>query len=307
MFEASADTPAGLIDELERQFLDADLFYGHGTDNAGDEAAYLVLGVLQLPFGADEEALDQTLSQEECERIHRLASERIQKRRPVAYLINRAWFCGLPFYVDERVLIPRSPIAELIEDRFTPWVDEDRITRILDIGTGSGCIAVACALAFPGARVDAVDVSEDALAVARANIAHHAVGDSVRTIHSDVFERLEVECYDLIIANPPYVASEEMQDLPEEYRHEPGETALAAGQDGLDVVRRILAEAGEHLNEDGILVVEVGNTRGAVEETFTEMPFTWLEFERGGEGVFLLSEKQLSANPHSSDFLKADS
>lgn len=289
----SPDTPAALIEELEQRFLDADLHYGHGTDNARDEAAYLVLGALQVPFDADDEILDQTLPREVCDRIRNLASERIQKHRPVAYLINQAWFCGLPFYVDERVLIPRSPIAELIEERFIPWVDEEKVTRILDIGTGSGCIAIACALAFPGARVDAVDVSEDALAVARMNIERHAVDDSVRTVHSDIFENLPGEHYDLIVANPPYVDSEEIQDLPEEYRHEPGETALAAGQDGLDVVRRILAEAGDHLNNNGILIVEVGNSRKAVEDTFTDLPFTWLEFERGGEGVLLLSAEQL--------------
>ncbi len=293
MSDISPVTPAALIDELEQKFLDADLYYGHGTDNARDEAAYLVLGALQLPFEADDETLDQTLPREECERIRQLAAERIQKRRPVAYLINRAWFCGLPFYVDERVLIPRSPIAELIEERFIPWVDEEKITRILDIGTGSGCIAVACALAFPGARIDAVDISDDALTVAGMNIEQHTVGDSVRLVQSDIFENLPGERYDLIVANPPYVDFGEMQDLPEEYRHEPGETALAAGSDGLDVVRRIIAEAGDHLNDNGVLIVEVGNSRSAVEDAFPGLPFTWLEFERGGEGVFLLTAEQL--------------
>lgn len=293
MSQFSSDTPAALMDELERQFLDADLYYGHGTDNARDEAAYLVLGALQLPFDADDEILDQSLPQEECERIRNLAMERIQKHRPVAYLINLAWFCGLPFYVDERVLIPRSPIAELIEERFIPWADEETVTRILDIGTGSGCIAVACALAFPGARVDAVDINEDALIVADMNIEQHAVGDSVRIVQSDIFENLPGEHYDLIVANPPYVDFGEMQDLPEEYRHEPGEVALAAGSDGLDVVRRILAGAGQHLNPGGILIVEVGNSRQALEDAFPDMPFTWLEFERGGQGVFLLSAEQL--------------
>lgn len=289
MSDLSPITPTALIDELEQRFLDADLFYGHGTDNARDEAAYLVLGALQLPFDADDETLDQTLPREECERVRQLAAERIQKRRPVAYLIKQAWFCGLPFYVDERVLIPRSPIAELIEERFIPWVAEEKVARILDIGTGSGCIAVACALAFPGARVDAVDVSEDALAVAAINIGRHDVDDSVRILRSDVFGNLAGERYDLIIANPPYVGTEEMQDLPREYGHEPGSEALAAGADGLNVVRRILADAGKHLTEQGVLIVEVGNSRPALEAAFPELPFTWLEFERGGEGVFLLT------------------
>ncbi|MEX2525717.1 MAG: 50S ribosomal protein L3 N(5)-glutamine methyltransferase [Gammaproteobacteria bacterium] len=293
MSQFFSDTPAGLMDELERQFLDADLFYGHGTDNARDEAAYLVLGALQLPFDADEDVLNQSLTDEQCERVRNLAAERIQTRWPVAYLINQAWFCGLPFYVDERVLIPRSPIAELIEERFIPWADEEKVTRIMDIGTGSGCIAVACALAFPGARVDAVDVSEEALAVAKINIEQHAVGDSVRVVQSDIFENLPDELYDLIVANPPYVDFGEMQDLPEEYRHEPGEVALAAGSDGLDIVRRILAGARQHLNPGGILIVEVGNSRQALEHAFPDMPFTWLEFERGGQGVFLLSAEQL--------------
>ncbi len=295
MSESSSVTPAALIDELEQRFLDADLWYGHGTDNARDEAAWLVLGALQLPFD-DEDALDTPLTREQTDRIQALAEERIGKRRPVAYLLKEAWFCGLPFYVDERVLIPRSPLAELIEDRFAPWLSEDDVARVLDVGTGSGCIAVACAMAFPGAGVDAVDTGEDALAVARINVERHDLEDSIRLLHSDLFEKLPGERYDLIVANPPYVGSGEMNDLPEEYRHEPVDTALAAGGDGLDVIRRILAQAKAHLTEGGVLVVETGNSQEAVMDAYPELPFTWLEFERGGDGVFLLTKEQLPSS-----------
>jgi ribosomal protein L3 glutamine methyltransferase len=286
------DTPAGLIDWLEQRFRDADLCYGHGTDNPGDEAAYLVLAALNIPFDAGAEQLNRRLDPGEIERIRELAEQRISRRRPVAYLVNKAWFCGLPFYVDERVLIPRSPIAELIEDRFSPWVQEEEVQRILDIGTGSGCIAVACAMAFPEAAVDAVDEDEDALEVARINVENHDLSDSVRLIHSSLFEGLAGERYDLIVANPPYVGATAMADLPEEYLHEPG-AALAAGPDGLDVVRRILREAREHLTAHGVLIVEVGDSRDAVMDAFPDLPFTWLEFERGGDGVFLLTDEQL--------------
>ena len=288
------DTPAGLIDWLEQRFRDADLCYGHGTDNPGDEAAYLVLAALAIPFDAGDEELNRRLDRAEIERIRELAEERITRRKPVAYLVRQAWFCGLPFYVDERVLIPRSPIAELIEQRFSPWVWEDDVKRILDVGTGSGCIAIACALAFPEAAVDAVDVDEDALAVARINVENHDLADCVRPIHSNLFDALAGRRYDLIVANPPYVSAAEMLDLPEEYHHEP-EPALAAGPDGLDVVRRILKEARAHLTEHGVLIVEVGDSRDAVTDAFPELPFTWLEFERGGDGVFLLTADQLKS------------
>ena len=287
-----SNTPAGLIGCLEQRFRDADLCYGHGTDNPGDEAAYLVLAALGIPFDAGEAELNRRLDPGEIELVHELAEQRISRRRPVAYLVNKAWFCGLLFYVDERVLIPRSPIAELIEDRFSPWVQEEEVQRILDIGTGSGCIAVACAMAFPEAAVDAVDVSEGALAVARINVDNHDLSDSVRLIRSNLFEALAGERYDLIVANPPYVSAAAMANLPEEYLHEPG-AALAAGTDGLDVVRRILHGAREHLTEHGVLIVEVGDSRDAVTDAFPDLLFTWLEFERGGDGVFLLKVDQL--------------
>lgn len=288
-----ASTPAGLIEQVEQRFLQHDLCYGHGTDNAGDEAAWLVLGALGLPFDCGDEVLDTPVAAAHRERVLQLARERIESRRPVAYLLNRAWFCGLPFHVDERVLIPRSPIAELIEDRFAPWVAEDSVRHILDLGTGSGCIAVACALAFPAAEVDAVDVSDDALEVARLNIDAHGVADSVHSLKSDLFGGVSGRRYDLIVANPPYVATAEVETLPAEYRHEPLVPALAAGEQGLDAVQRILAGAGQHLTGTGVLVVEVGRSRPAVEAAFPDLAFTWLEFARGGEGVFLLTADQL--------------
>jgi ribosomal protein L3 glutamine methyltransferase len=286
-------TPAGLIGRLEQEFLAAGLHYGHGTDNALDEAAYLALAALELPPDAGEEELNRELDADAAARVLALGEKRIKEHIPVAYLVNKAWFCNLPFYVDERVLIPRSPLAELIEERFSPWLREEDVVRILDIGTGSGCIAITCALAFPHAAVDAVDVDEDALAVARENIAHyHDLAVSIRLLQSDAYAGLDDERYDLIIANPPYVSTKEMQELPPEYRHEPA-AALLGGDDGLDVVRRILAGARDHLTDHGVLIVEVGNGRQAVMDAFPDLPFTWLDFERGGEGVFLLTAEQL--------------
>jgi ribosomal protein L3 glutamine methyltransferase len=255
----SAPTVADLIGHGARAFERAGLAFGHGTDNATDEAAALVFHALDLDHAEAASAYVQRPDAAEVERVLALFAERIERRVPAAYLMGHMWFAGLEFEVDERVIVPRSPFAELIHAGFEPWIDPGRVARILDIGTGSGCIAIACALAFPQATVDAVDISADALEVARRNVAKHAVGDRVRLLQGEVFEPVDDARYDLIVANPPYVSNEEMSALPREYRHEP-DLALRAGADGLDVVRRILADAPRHLAPDGALFVEVGDS-----------------------------------------------
>jgi ribosomal protein L3 glutamine methyltransferase len=276
-----------LISRSARRLRRARVFFGHGTDNAEDEAAALVLHALRMlrpPYEKKVSATDQ-------KRVEALIQRRIDERIPAVYLTGQTWFAGLPFHVDPRALIPRSPIAELIERRFAPWIEPARVQRILDIGTGSGCIAIACAKAFPKSRVDAVDISPEALAVAARNVRRHRLGKRIRLKESSYFAALEGETYDIIVSNPPYVGMRELAGLPPEYAHEP-RVALAAGRTGLDAVREILHAAGRHLRPRGILVVEVGNTEHAVSRAFRKLPFTWLEFERGGGGVFLLSAEQ---------------
>ena len=288
----SLTTLRQLIDWAEQQFLLSDLCYGHGVDNALDEAAFLVLGALDIPFDAGAEQLNKGVSAGEQEHIRQLVDTRIRSRKPVAYLLNKTWFAGMPFYVDERVLIPRSPIAELVEGGFSPWIKVSRVNHILDLGTGSGCIAIACAAAFPGAMVDATDISTDALEVAGVNCERHDLTARVNLILSDLFSALGDRKYDIIVSNPPYVPAEEMSALPEEYRHEPSH-ALAAGADGLDVVDRILPDAHKHMTAHGILVVEAGNCRAALEAKHSRTPFIWLDFEHGGKGVFVITGTDL--------------
>ncbi len=288
----AANTVAAYIAHAAERLEGAGVFFGHGTDNAYDEAAELVFFGANLRHEDAERVYEQPLTSVERERIDALIEQRVQSRIPAAYLTQRMWFAGHEFYVDERVLIPRSPIAELIEARFAPWVDAERVQAVLDIGTGSGCIAIAAALALPQARVDAADISEDALAVARINIEKHQLADRVRTIRSDVYAGLGEARYDIILTNPPYVGREEMAELPDEYRREP-ELGLFGGDDGLDIVRRILAGAYSRLQPGGILIGEVGNTEVALEAAFPDVPFIWLEFERGGGGVFVLTYEEL--------------
>jgi len=272
------------------------VFFGHGTDNARDEAASLVLHALRLaPLRTA--ALDRRrVGRQALRRVRELLSRRIRERIPAAYLTGISWFAGLAMKVDARVLIPRSPLAELIERRFAPWIDAARVRRVLDIGTGSGCIAIACAKYLPAARIDAVDISEAALEVARLNVRRHGLTRRVRLVKSDHFSALGRRTYDIIVANPPYVGSAELESLPAEYRHEP-RVALAGGRAGLDSVRVILRKAARHLRSRGLLIVEVGNTEPAVRRQWRELPFVWLQFARGGGGVFVLTRQQLLSAP----------
>jgi ribosomal protein L3 glutamine methyltransferase len=271
----------------------AGLHYGHGTDNAVDEALVLVRHALNLGHDLPPEFYAARLTDAEKRTVLELIERRIVERIPAPYLTGEAWFAGLPFFVDSRVLIPRSPFAELIEGGFAPWLEADSVERVLDLCTGSGCIAIACALAFPAAEVDAVELSPEALDVARRNVERHGVGDQVALLEGDLWAPVAGRRYDLIVSNPPYVSDREMEVLPPEYAHEP-ELGLRSGPDGLDVVARILAGARAHLRPGGVLVVEVGDSAEAVANAWPELPFTWLEFSRGGSGVFLLTAEELS-------------
>ena len=281
-----------LIEFGAAEFEKAHLVFGHGTDNAFDEAAGLAFHVLGLDHEAAGDVYDVRPGPRATEQVLDMFARRIESRTPAAYLTGRMWFAGLEFEVDRRVLVPRSPFAELILSQFEPWIDPARIRRVLEIGTGSGCIAIACAAAFPEATVDAVDLSPDSLEVAGRNVARHALGSRVTLLQGDVYGPVLGRRYDLIVSNPPYVSEREMASLPEEYRHEP-DLALRAGEDGLAVVRRILARAAEHLEPNGALFVEVGDSEVRLQAAFPTVPFVWLEFEMGGGGVFMLTKPEL--------------
>ncbi|PAV01765.1 50S ribosomal protein L3 N(5)-glutamine methyltransferase [Arsenophonus sp. ENCA] len=272
----------------------ANIYYGHGTDNCWDEALQLVLPSLFLPLDIPQQLWVSRLTLSERHRIIERVLRRVNEHIPVAYLTNKAWFCGHEFYVDERVLIPRSPIGELINKHFAGIIDYEPVT-ILDMCTGSGCIAIACAYQFLQAQIDAVDISADALAVAEQNIATHGFSERIVPIRSDLFLNMPMIKYDLMVTNPPYVDAEDMSDLPAEYLVEP-KLALAAGSDGLKLVRRILANASRFLTDNGVLICEVGNSMLHLIEQYPDIPFTWLKFEQGGDGVFMLTQKQLIEN-----------
>ncbi|KAE9525995.1 50S ribosomal protein L3 N(5)-glutamine methyltransferase [Testudinibacter aquarius] len=272
----------------------SDIFYGHGQDNAWDEAVQLTLSVLHLPQDVPTALYSSNLTYYEKQKLFHAAIQRVGTRTPIAYLTHNAWFCGLEFYVDERVIIPRSPIGELIQDGFTGLL-KDEPKRILDMCTGSGCIAVACAARFPQAEIDAIDLSPDALQVAEINIERHNALHRVFPIQSDLFSALPPDQYNLIVSNPPYVDEEDLQQMPAEFYHEPT-MALEAGQDGLILVKRILAQAADYLTDNGVLVCEVGNSMVHLIEQFPTVAFNWIQFKQGGDGVFSLTKAQLLAN-----------
>lgn len=294
---ASDDVPNSLqtIKDFLRwtfsNFNRSDIYYGHGQDNAWDESLHLVLTGLELPMDLPDNLFDTRLTLSEKQLLVGLVTERLAKRIPVAYLVNSAWFCGLEFYVDERVIVPRSPISALIEDSFRGLLHHNP-TRILDLCTGSGCIAIACANKFPNAEVDAVDLSFDALNVAEINIERHGMQDRVFPLQSDLFNNLIGDKYDLIVTNPPYVDLEDLSDMPEEFHFEP-ELALGSGYDGLDITKQILTHAADYLNDNGVLVCEVGNSMVHLIEQYPDVPFNWVELKNGGVGVFSLTKAQL--------------
>ncbi|MFV8781965.1 50S ribosomal protein L3 N(5)-glutamine methyltransferase [Microbulbifer sp. SA54] len=275
------------------RFTEAKLWFGHGTDNAWDEAVLLVTHALHLPVDSKPEILSARLTMDERREVMALLERRVDERLPSPYLTNEAWFCDLPFYVDERVLVPRSPIGELIRQGFEPWLQQEPLA-VLDLCCGSGCIGIACAETFVDARVDVSDISADAIEVAQININRHHLNEQVRAVQSDLFEGLKGCSYDLIVSNPPYVDARDLAEMPPEYHAEPG-LALGSGDDGLDFTRRLLLEAADHLQPEGILVCEVGNSWEALEEAFQQVPFMWPELEDGGHGVFILTREDLLA------------
>jgi ribosomal protein L3 glutamine methyltransferase len=291
---AQTKTVGEMLEYGQMLFEQSDIYFGHGTDNAWDEAVYLLSSVLKLPPDADRSLLDNSVSADDEEKITALYQRRIDERVPAPYITKQAWFCTLPFYVDERVIVPRSPIAELIYNQFQPWCTESP-KKILDLCTGSGCIGIACAYAFERAQVVLSDISPEALEVTAINIQQHDLDSRVTAIESDLFSSFESSAnnsFDLIVSNPPYVDADDLAQMPDEYGHEP-DLALASGDDGLDFTRRLLREAANYLTEQGVLIVEVGNSSVALEKAFPKVPFTWLEFSQGDGGVFVLTRTQL--------------
>ena len=274
------------------RFVEAKLSFGHGMSSPLDEAVYLVLRTLHLPVDTPDVYWRSAVTTSEALTLQAVIQRRVDEKIPAAYITKEGWFAGLQFFVDERVLVPRSPIAELVENQFAPWVDPDDVEDILDLCTGSGCIGIACAYAFPNAQVDLSDISDEALEVAKINIEGHDASQRVRAVKSNLFDKLEGRVYDIIVSNPPYVDAEDMAALSQEFHHEP-ELGLSSGTQGLDLTKTILAEAASHLSDMGILVLEVGNSQYALAEAFPEVPFHWVDFERGGDGVFMLTKQQL--------------
>ena len=281
-----------LIQKIVKSFERSDLYYGHGTDNAFDEAMWLVFSVLKLSYNDIPTIFSKKIDANQASSAWELANRRINERLPLAYLLNQAFFAGYEFYIDERVLIPRSPIAELIKQKFLPWVDSNNIDSVVDLGTGSGCIAIAIAHVFPEAKVDAVDISYDALEVASINIDRHNLKKRIELIKSDFFFGLEGKKYDLIVSNPPYVNQNDIGTMPDEYHYEP-KLGLEAGENGLYSVHKILNDASRFLTNNGILICEVGNSQKALEDAYPNLPFIWIEFLDGGSGVFLLHKCDL--------------
>lgn len=279
------------------QFEQSELFFGHGTDNSYDEAVWLIMSALHLPHDTLENFLDAKLTEPERKHLHHLVEQRITKRVPTAYLVREAWLRGFKFYVDERVIVPRSFIAELLDDGFQPWIEfPEMVESVADICTGSGCLGILLANTFPNAEVDVVDISPDAIAVANINIANYGLQEQVHAIQSDMFSALAGKTYDVIISNPPYVDAPSMAELPAEYRNEP-QLALGSGTAGLDHTHTLLREAAQHLNDNGILVVEIGHNRDALLDAYPDLPFTWLEVASGNQFVFLLTKAELLGTP----------
>ncbi len=275
------------------RFEESEIFFGHGTDNSYDEAVWLIMSALHLPLDTTENFLDARITALERQHLSSLIERRITDRTPTAYLLHEAWLQGFKFYVDERVIVPRSFIAELLQNNLHPWIEfPEMIESAADICTGSGCLGVLLANSFPNAAIDIIDISPDAIAVANINIANYGLQEQITAIESDMFTALKGRTYDLIISNPPYVDAPSMAQLPIEYQREP-QLALGSGHDGLDHTHTILREAAKHLNDDGILIVEIGHNRDALLEAYPDVQFVWLEVSSGDEFVFLLSKRQL--------------